>query len=119
MTTRLIPEVGCWYRSRRGSLFQVVALDEHLGTIETQDSDGDIDEIEFDAWFALGVQPVAAPEDPIGPTDPKEPEDREYALAGEGWEPTLPRAIDDLADGIDAREAERADVIGDVEEPLH
>jgi hypothetical protein len=120
MTTRLVPEVGCWYRRRRGgSLFQVVALDEHVGTIETQDSDGDLDEIEFDAWFALGVEMAAAPEDPTGPSDPVEPEEREYALAGEGWEPSLPREIDDLADDITAASDEFDDSLGEFDEPLH
>ena len=120
MTTRLVPEVGSWYRRRRGGpLFQVVALDENVGTIETQDSDGDLEEIEFDAWFALGVERAAPPEDPMGPSDPVEPEEREYALAGEGWEPSLPREIDDLADSISAETAEFDDTLSEFDEPMH
>ena len=103
MTTRLMPEVGCWYRDRQdGHLFQVVALDEHDGTVEMQDLDGDIDELEMDSWFDMSLDIAAAPEDPLGPGDPLDPEEREYALAGEGWEPNLPRDLGGRAEEIDA-----------------
>jgi len=119
MTTRLIPEVGCWYRNRLdGHLFQVVALDDHVGTVELQDADGDLDEIELESWFELRLDVAAAPEDPIGPADRLEPEEREYALSGEGWEPALPREIAALADGIDDTD-DVDELLGELEQPLH
>jgi hypothetical protein len=120
MMTRLVPEVGCWYRQRSGgSLFQVVALDEQVGTIETQDCDGDLDELDFGEWYDLGVELVAAPEDPIGPADPLEPEEREYALSGEGWDPPMHRDVEDLAESFDQRDESLEDYLSDLDEPLH
>jgi hypothetical protein len=111
MTTRLIPEVGCWYCDRsNGHLFQVVAIDDHTNTVEVQDSDGDIDEMELAAWFHLVLEVAHAPENALGPSDPPDPEEREYALAGEGWEPNLPKDVSERADAIEE--------MGDFDEPL-
>jgi hypothetical protein len=119
MTTRLIPEVGSWYRDRiRGRLFQVVALDDHTGSVEVQDSDGDLDEVDQEAWFDLSLDIAAAPEDPMGPSDPRDPEEREYALAGEGWEPSLPREIGERADSIQD-DSDFEEPLSELDEPLH
>ena len=119
MLTRLIPEVGHWYRDRSdGHLFQVVALDDHVGTIEVQHSDGDLDEIEMDTWFALGLDAATAPEDLRGSGDPLDPEEREYAIAGEGWEPNLPREVCAIADSIDDR-ADYNEIESDPDDKRH
>ena len=79
MTTRLIPEVGSWYRDRIGGrLFQVVALDDHTGSVEVQDSDGDLDEVDQEAWFELSLDIAAAPEDPMGPRLGTQPAPRDW-----------------------------------------
>jgi hypothetical protein len=56
------PEVGHWYQcSDRGQLFEVVSIDG--GTVELQDFDGNLDEMDVRAWFSLDLEAVAAPED--------------------------------------------------------
>ncbi len=70
MTARLIPEVGHWYAHRdKGAMFQVVAVDEDGGCVEIQDFDGDVDEVDLDAWFAMPIDHAEAPEDWKGPVD--------------------------------------------------
>jgi hypothetical protein len=119
MTTRLIPEVGSWYRERLGGrLFQVVALDDHTGSVEVQDADGDLDEMDPDAWFELSLELAAAPEDANGPRDSIDPEEREYALAGEGWEPDIPMMIGVRADNI-ADDDGFEEPLMELDEPLH
>ncbi len=54
MGNRLPPIVGNWYAHRdKGALFQVVALDEDAGTIEIQEFDGGLDELDIDEWRTL------------------------------------------------------------------
>jgi hypothetical protein len=71
--------VGNWYSHRdKGELFQVVALDEDTGTIEIQEFDGGIDELDFDEWRDLAVDAAAQPEDWGGPLDDVEPDEFGY-----------------------------------------
>lgn len=45
------PEIGFWYRNLNSrTSFEIVALDEHQGTIEIQYLDGDLDELDWDEW---------------------------------------------------------------------
>ena len=84
MTTRLYPEVGHWYAHRdKGQLFQVVAFDADDGSVEIQDFDGDVDEVDLDTWFALPLDAAEAPEDWTGPVDDVETDDLGYASATE------------------------------------
>src|SRR6185295_19239751 len=79
MGNRLPPIVGNWYSHRdKGALFQVVALDEEAGTIEIQEYDGDLDEIDLEEWPALPVDTAAQPEDWGGPVDDVEPDEFGY-----------------------------------------
>jgi len=65
---RLPPIVGNWYAHRdKGALFQVVALDEDAGTVEIQEFDGGLDELDLDEWRTLLVDSAAQPEDWGGP----------------------------------------------------
>ncbi len=58
------PEIGQWYeRVESGELFQVTGIDASTGTIEIQGADGNIDEIDADAWAALALQFGEPPED--------------------------------------------------------
>lgn len=83
MSNRLQPLVGQWYNHLdKGDLFQVVALDEASGTIEIQEFDGDLDEIDFEEWRQMIVESAAAPEDWTGPVDEIEADDRGYTDAG-------------------------------------
>ncbi len=79
MTNRLAPVVGHWYSHRdKGELFQVVALDEDSGTIEIQEFDGGVDELDFEEWRELAVDTAEQPEDWGGPLDDVEPDEFGY-----------------------------------------
>ncbi len=49
MATQL-PGVGAWYRLNGGPPFEVVALDDHDGTIEVQYLDGTLEELDMEDW---------------------------------------------------------------------
>lgn len=87
MSTESDPIVGNWYQDLdRGDKFEVVALDEDNGTVEIQYSDGDLDEIDLDAWYELTLEPIESPEDWTGHIDVPDREDAGYEeLAMEAW----------------------------------
>ena len=66
------PVIGHWFRRPSGMLFEVVAIDEQDSTIEIQQFDGTIDEVDLEAWPELLLVEVRAPEDeiPTGFHDP-------------------------------------------------
>jgi hypothetical protein len=68
------PIIGNWFRRPNGTTFEVVAVDEDDGTIEIQQFDGTIGEIEIENWPQLLLIEVAAPEDWSGSVD-MDPED--------------------------------------------
>ena len=68
------PEIGRWYSSSNGSLFEVVAVDEDYGTIELQHFDGTLEETEPEDWLAMHAQAAEPPEDWSGSVD-MDPED--------------------------------------------
>lgn len=70
----LFPVIGHWFRRPNGTLFEVVAVDEDAGTIEIQQFDGTIDEIDFESWPDMLLIEVDAPEDWSGSVD-MDPED--------------------------------------------
>ena len=64
------PIVGNWYCNRdNDSEFEVVAVDEDAQTIEIQYFDGDVDELDLDAWYDLPIEAIAPPEDWQGAFD--------------------------------------------------
>ena len=65
----LIPRVGDWYRNHLQQSFEIVAYDEAEGAVEIQYFDGDLEEIELDAWQQLEIESIDAPEDWSGPFD--------------------------------------------------
>lgn len=85
MNKRLQPVVGQWYNHLdKGDLFQVVALDEGSGTIEIQEFDGALDELDLEEWQQMSIESAAQPEDWSGPVDELEPDDLGYTdLGGE------------------------------------
>jgi hypothetical protein len=113
MGNRLPPIVGNWYTHRdKGALFQVVALDEDAGTVEIQEFDGGLDELDFDEWRALAVETAAQPEDWGGPLDDVEPDEFGYTdLAADGDDASSPE------DAITTWEQIVED--DDFDEPIH
>ncbi|MDJ0709656.1 MAG: hypothetical protein QNJ14_04660 [Woeseiaceae bacterium] len=68
------PVIGQWFRRPNGTLFEVVAIDEGDQTVEIQQFDGTIDEVDVDRWQDLMLTEVSAPEDWSGSVD-MDPED--------------------------------------------
>lgn len=60
--------------------------------VEIQHFDGDLEEIDFDAWYAMEIEPIEAPEDWTGPMNEVEPDDLGYTETGmkaEDWKEPL------------------------------
>jgi hypothetical protein len=90
--------IGGWYRRTNGSLFEVVAIDDHEATIELQHFDGTLDEVDMETWPTLLIEKVGAPEDWSGSID-MDPEDYTGEDNGEmplGWHDPL--EVFDIAD---------------------
>ncbi len=73
------PIIGNWYRNQEtGNDFEVVALDEDAQTIEIQYFDGELEELDLDAWYELAIDAIEAPEDWSGPFDEMDVDDLGY-----------------------------------------
>ncbi len=73
------PIIGNWYRNQEtGNDFEVVALDEDAQTIEIQHFDGELEEMDLDAWYEQPIESIEAPEDWSGPFDDMESDDLGY-----------------------------------------
>ena len=70
----LYPIIGRWLRRPSGTLFEVVAIDDEARTIEIQQYDGTIDEVDLENWPELLLTEASAPEDWSGSVD-MDPED--------------------------------------------
>jgi hypothetical protein len=99
-------QIDQWYQHLdKGELFRVTAYDEDTGTIEIQNFDGDLDEIDMEAWNTMPLELAEPPEDWTGPVDDVEVDDLGYtdtemsaadwsaplqtlAPAAEAWEDT-------------------------------
>ncbi len=94
MDERMNPEIGQWYVHRdKGEMFRVTGYDEPTHTIEIQTFDGDLDEIDEEAWSALPLEQAAEPEDWTGPLDDIEVDDlnADTAMTAADWaEPLQP-----------------------------
>lgn len=70
MPTEADPIVGNWYfHLNKGQRFFVVAVDESARTVEVQNFDGDVEEIDWDTWHELDIEVCEAPENWSGPFD--------------------------------------------------
>jgi len=63
------PAIGNWFRKPTGTLFEVVAVDEEDGTVEIQQFDGTIGEVDIENWPQMLLVEVSAPEDWSGSVD--------------------------------------------------
>lgn len=76
MNSEADPIVGNWYRHLdKGQVFQVIVVDEEADSVEIQHFDGDVEEMDFEAWYRLEIQPIEAPENWSGPLDVAEMDD--------------------------------------------
>ena len=103
------PEIGRWYRHLdKGEIFQVVGYDSEAATIEIQDFDGDLDEIDAADWDEMPLAGAEPPEDPRGALDDLESADlgdTEYTSAPLNWtqppEPLGTEALNDTRGGAE------------------
>ena len=87
MLTRYTPEVGAWYENlERGSLFEVVAVDEESGFIAAQHFDGEIEELDKETFLKLPLRLAEQPEDWSGPFE-IEPEIESNEIDSAPFEP--------------------------------
>jgi hypothetical protein len=89
----LDPQLGEWYLDPEDDLrFQVVAIDEDNDTIEIQYDDGDVDELDFNTWYASAYELAAAPDDLSEQYGRLEEGDAGYAEPNSGDKrPNIPR----------------------------
>ena len=50
------PVIGAMYEDEEGLAFEVLSFDEDEGTIEVQYEDGEVGEIDIDAWYEMDLQ---------------------------------------------------------------
>ena len=87
MRDELDPIAGNWYRHvEKDQMFKVVGIDEDRDIIEIQYFDGDVEEIEADAWSELDLDAAEPPEDG-NDSDESDGDARHGALADEWREP--------------------------------
>ena len=76
MPTDVDPIINNWYdHLDKGQMFRVIALDEDSETVEIQYFDGDLEEVDLEAWYLLDIEPTDDPEDWSGPFDDLEADD--------------------------------------------
>jgi uncharacterized protein DUF6763 len=79
MSDELEPVVGNWYLHRdKGETFKIIDIDRDSGAIEIQYFDGDLEEIDGDAWDEMDLEIAEPPEDETGPLDAAPPEEGGY-----------------------------------------
>jgi hypothetical protein len=69
MVNEFKPCIGDWYQNIGRDNFEIVALDEEEATMEIQYFDGAVEEIDFDSWYEMDIQPIEPPEDWSGSLD--------------------------------------------------
>jgi hypothetical protein len=69
-------DIGSWYRTPAGHLFEVVSLD--ADAIEVQYDDGDLEEIDQEAWLEMELIPSAPPASALLPFDIDVADDQVY-----------------------------------------
>ncbi len=107
------PRIGQWYLRRdKGEMFLVTGIDERARTVEVQTFDGDLDEIDMDAWSTLPLDPAAPPEDWTGPVDEVETDDLGYSeteMRASDWaqslQPFAPPSVESWQDATPEPEA--------------
>lgn len=93
MHNKFDPVVDQWYRHRdKGAMLRVIAVEPAARLVEIQDFDGDIEEMDLDAWRDMDIDLAEAPEDWTGPYDDIGTDDLEHtetAPAPQDWRTSL------------------------------
>ncbi|MCK7580261.1 MAG: hypothetical protein MZV65_34550 [Chromatiales bacterium] len=105
----------------QGQRFQVTAFDEDAGTVEIQDFDGDLEEVDIDEWYTLEIETIEPPEDWTGPVDDIGRDDLGYsdtATSGEDWIGTVEDGIERGGTGSGRRRMRALRAVGTVPVPI-
>ncbi len=106
----LEPMVNRWYRNlEQGYAFQVVARDEQQETVEIQYFDGDLEEIDLEAWNAMELESIEPPEDWTGSVDAIEADDLGYTDTGITGEERGKQPQEGLSEEAEQEEGEKED----------
>lgn len=72
------PTAGQWYENiEENESFRVLSVDEDAETVEIEYLDGDIEEIDLDAWAELDLDKIDEPEGWAGGDDDEDDDDDE------------------------------------------
>jgi len=70
------PVAGKWFRDlEEDETFQVLSVDEDAELVEIQHVDGDVEELDLDAWHEMDVEPTEEPEGWSGSGDEEDDEE--------------------------------------------
>jgi hypothetical protein len=72
------PVKGQWYENvEEDETFRVLSVDEDAELVEIEYLDGDIEELDIDAWHEMDLERIAEPEGWAGGDDEKEDEEED------------------------------------------
>jgi hypothetical protein len=96
------PVVGQWYENlEEEESFRVLSVDEDSELVEIEYLDGDIEELDIEAWHEMDLDRIAEPEGWSEPDDDDDDEDEE------DWEEDEDEDDDDLDEDEDDVDEER------------
>jgi hypothetical protein len=109
MAVKRPPVIAQWYRHLdKGQEFQVTAFDEDDATVELQNFDGDIEEVDLEDWYRLEVEAIETPEDWTGPMDDIERDDLGYTnteMTADDWNQPLHSEVEAVASEEESEES--------------
>jgi hypothetical protein len=81
------PAAGQWYENiEENESFRVLSVDEDAETVEIEYLDGDIEEIDLDAWAELDLDKIDEPEGWAGSENDEDEEEEEEEEEDDDWE---------------------------------
>jgi hypothetical protein len=97
------PVVGAIYEDPDGLAFEILSFDEDDGTIEVQYEDGEVGEIDIDAWYEMELKQLRSAD------SEDSDEDEEEEIAPEKADKRAPVKDDDDDDLDDCEEDDNDD----------
>ncbi|HBH36185.1 MAG TPA: hypothetical protein DDW45_07440 [Gammaproteobacteria bacterium] len=111
MSNSTDPIVNQWYHyPQKAEKFQVTAIDDQAATVEIQYFDGNLDEFDLTAWYAMEVERIEEPEDWTGPMDNIEKDDLNPVgteMRREDWEAPYDEILEKTEAGARTPEEEQ------------